>query len=320
MAIDIMNIQPTTISRSLNDKFILLYGLEKSGKTSWAANIPNNLLLATEVGYHAISGISAVDITKWSDFKATLKQLNKAEAKEKFDTITIDTVAILYDLCEKYICAQADVDKIADIPWGAGYKMVASEFSTSLRQITLMGYGLIMLAHADIKNIKVSDEETIETVSPKLAARPLDIVNQLVDIIGYIEMKFDEHGNSTRNLITRRTANIVAGSRFEHLPPRIPFGYNQLIDALMRAIDMSESQGATITAETTSNGPVITDRPYDEILTEAKSLWTTFVEREITDKALDKVQDIFGERKRLSDITPSQKELFELLMIELRTL
>lgn len=118
MAIDLLNIQPTTISRDLRDKFILLYGLEKAGKTSWAARIPNNLLLATEKGYNAIAGVSAIDITKWSEFKIVLKQLEKEEVKQKYQTVTIDTIAILYNLCEKHICAQHNVASIGDIPWG----------------------------------------------------------------------------------------------------------------------------------------------------------------------------------------------------------
>ena len=36
MAIDIFNIQPTTISRDLKDKFVCIYSLPKVGKTSMA--------------------------------------------------------------------------------------------------------------------------------------------------------------------------------------------------------------------------------------------------------------------------------------------
>lgn len=65
--IDILNIQPTVISRDLKGKYILLYGLPKTGKTSMAAHFPNNLLVAFEKGYNAIDGISAVDINRWAE-------------------------------------------------------------------------------------------------------------------------------------------------------------------------------------------------------------------------------------------------------------
>ena len=72
----------------------------KAGKTSFAAQAPNNLLLAFERGYNGIAGIHAQDITKWSEFKTVLKQLASDKAKEMYHTVTIDTVGIAWELCE----------------------------------------------------------------------------------------------------------------------------------------------------------------------------------------------------------------------------
>ena len=118
MAIDILNLQPTTISRDLKGKYVLIYSVPKAGKTSLACQFPKNLLLAFEKGYNAIAGAKVVDINKWSDLKLVIRQLSKPEAREMYDTITIDTVSIAWDLCEQFVCAQAGVQKIADIPWG----------------------------------------------------------------------------------------------------------------------------------------------------------------------------------------------------------
>jgi hypothetical protein len=52
------------------------------------------------------------------DFKLVLRQLEKPEAREMYDTITIDTVGIAWEMCEQYICAQNGVQKIGDIAWG----------------------------------------------------------------------------------------------------------------------------------------------------------------------------------------------------------
>lgn len=120
MAIDILNIQPSVISRDLKGKYIAIYGKEKVGKTSFAASFPKNLILSFEIGTNALSGIRAQKIERWSDFKLVLRQLEKPEAQAMYDTITIDTVTIAWDLCETYICAQHGVQKISDIPWGGG--------------------------------------------------------------------------------------------------------------------------------------------------------------------------------------------------------
>ena len=104
--IDILNLQPTTISRDLKGKYICIYGKPKVGKTTFAVQAPRNLLLAFEKGYNALSGIKAQDINKWSDFKIVLRQLETEEAKAIYDTISIDTVGVMWDKCEEYICAQ----------------------------------------------------------------------------------------------------------------------------------------------------------------------------------------------------------------------
>jgi hypothetical protein len=46
-----------------------------------ACQFPKNLLCAFEKGYNAIAGIKPIDITKWSDFKLVLRQLEKPEAR-----------------------------------------------------------------------------------------------------------------------------------------------------------------------------------------------------------------------------------------------
>ena len=64
---------------------------QKFGKTSLAAQFPKNLLLAFEPGYNGLNNIMVAPITKWGEFKDILRQLEKPEIKEKFETITIDT-------------------------------------------------------------------------------------------------------------------------------------------------------------------------------------------------------------------------------------
>ena len=105
--LDILGIQPTVISRDLKGKYVLLYGKAKSGKTTAATSFPKALLCAFEKGYNAIAGIKAADITKWSDFKLILRQLESPEAHELYETIIIDTISIAYDLCEQFICARS---------------------------------------------------------------------------------------------------------------------------------------------------------------------------------------------------------------------
>lgn len=118
MAIDILSIKPNVISKGLSGKYILLAGQPKIGKTSLCCQAEKALILATENGTNAQSGAMVQPIKKYSDFKLVLRQLENQKAKEMYSTICIDTIGLLYDLCEQFICQQNGVSQIRDIPFG----------------------------------------------------------------------------------------------------------------------------------------------------------------------------------------------------------
>lgn len=319
MAIDILNIQPTTISRDLKGKFVCIYSLPKVGKTSMACQFPKNLLLAFEKGYNAIAGIKPVDITKWSDLKLVLRQLEKPEARQMYDTITIDTIGIAWEMCEQFVCAQNGVQKIGDIPWGGGYSACKREFESCLRKITQLGYGLVIIAHVERRIEKRADDSEVEILGPAIPKRAYEIVNQLVDIIGYIDITWDEEGNSERWLYTRKTPTIMAGSRFKYLAPKIKFGYNELVEAIGEAIDKAEKLDGAVVVDTTQQ--VIEEKlDYNAIRAEAADLWKQLVEKDTENagRILKKVEMIFGRPMKLSEITEDQVDLFNLAVLDMR--
>ena len=295
----------------------------KVGKSTFAAAAPKNLILSFEKGLNAIAGVTAVDITRWSELKTVISQLRRDEAKEMYDTITFDTISIAYDLCEEYICARHNVDSISDIAWGRGYAETKEEFAKTLRQITMMGYGLILISHSEKRVEKSEAKGEVEYISPALNKRAYDIVNQLVDVIGYIDITFKEDGSSERWLYTRRTPTVMAGSRFPHLANKIPFGYQELTEAIANAIEESGRQGAELVeSHFSEEDEEKKDRPFEEVQEEARKVWGELIERgtDVIDKAKDIITEIFGRPVRLSSITPKQQDLFELVLREIKKL
>ncbi len=204
-----------------------------------------------------------------------------------------------------------------------GYSQTSKEFENCLRKITMMGYGLIMTCH--LKET-ADDDGKVVGYKPDLNNRCLKIVNGLVDIIGVITQTWNEKGESERWIQTRATPTITAGSRYKYLEPRIPFGFNELEQAVAKAIDMEEKNGGLVTDE----APIIQEEKLDfnALMSEAREIWTTKVNNAKTDEDKEavvramskKVEMVFGRKLKLSEVTEDQVSLLQLAVMDLRAM
>ena len=327
--IDIFSLEPSKISRDLKGKFLLIYGQPKTGKSTFGSQLPRALFMNFEQGTNALAGIKSQPILRWTDAKKVLTQLRKPQAKEIFDTIVVDTASIAWQLCEKYICQRENVDSIRDVPWGQGWNMLKQEFSEFWREITLLGFGILFIAHSKDKPTEMRNEEgeAITAVCPDLPNQCYTIINSIVDIIGYLQVQMNPDGTSERFLYTRSTPTIFAGSRYQYLAPKIKFGYQELVDAIGDAIDMAvEKDGAEVTDHTEI--AQIKDRPFQEVMAEAKEVWVKYLETGNADEKdqhlmimKDIIKRVFGsEDFKLSQAVPSQSSLVEYFIDEVKQL
>ena len=322
--IDIFSLEPSVISRDLKGKYIAIYGREKVGKSTFGAHLPRALFCNFEVGTNFLS-VKKQNISKWSDFKLVLRQLEMPKAHDYYDTVVIDTVGQAYTLCEEYICAQAGVQKLGDIPYGAGYASCKKEFEAALRKITMLGFGICCICHSEVKKEAGPNDTVVETVAPAMPSRAADVVNRLVDIIAYIDVQYDEHGNGIRRFITRRTPTVMAGSRLPYLDPVIPFSYENLVDAIGRAIDkQQEMDGVKVVDTAIVQG--VDKLNYNAIREEARMLWNKLVgegdnfNEEMARRIQKRIEMIFGRVIKLSEITEDQVDLFNLVVLDMREL
>ena len=283
-----------------------------------------------EQGTNALAGIRSVPILRWTDAKKVLTQLRKPQAKEMYDSIVVDTASIAWQLCEKYICQRENVDSIRDVAWGQGWNMLKTEFSEFWREITLLGFGILFIAHSKEKPTEMKDEQgdTITAVCPDLPSNAYTIINSIVDIIGYLQVQVNPDGTSERYLYTRSTPTIFAGSRYQYLAPKIKFGYQELVDAIGDAIDLAvKNDGAEVTEHTVF--AQVKARPFNEVMDEAKNIWTGYLNAAKSDEEKDQrlnimkdiVKRVFGtEEFKLSSAVPSQVDLIELFIDEMKNL
>lgn len=314
-------VEKNVISRDLKGKYVLLYGKPKSGKTTAACSFPDAVLLAFEKGYNAIGNAYPFDINKWSDFKMSLRDLEDQRAKDRFKTVIIDTISICWEMCEKYICQQNGVQKIADIPWGGGYTACKKEFETSIRRITQLGYGVVLIAHSASRVEKTADGSDIEIISPDLPKRAAEVCNGIVDIIGYIGNEWI-NGERKRWLYTRETPTLFAGSRFKYMPDKIPFSYESLVSAIADAIEMAEEKdGATVVDTIQAKAEEKLD--FAAVRARAQELWTKLVgsgdnaNADVATTILKKIEMTMGRRMKLSEFTEDQCDLLQLVVLDM---
>ena len=308
------------------------------GKTTIATKFPRHLLLAFEKGYNAIPGAMAQPINTWAEFRKVLRQLKDEKVKEQFETIIVDTADIAYDLCEKYICANAKrpdggfgVDSIADIPFGKGYTMVAKEYDECLRSIIQMDYGLVLISHSVDKTFKDEQGQEYNQIVPTLGNKPRAIVSRMCDIIGYSRGVQNEDGTTSTKLFMRGTPRYVAGSRFKYTPDYIDFNYPSLVKAIGDAIDKQmEEDGTEYFTNERSNLYKDTrdELNFDDLMDNFNSIVNNLIDNteeeefksywqprivQITDKYL-------GKGMKVSQCSRDQVEALDLIVTDLQEL
>ena len=324
----LLDIKPHQVSRDLRGYSVFLYGAPKTGKTTIACQFPGALLLAFEKGYSTIGGVLAQPINSWSEFKKLFVEFKDPAVKERYQTIVIDTADIAYSYCEKYICtresdAKHSYQNVADIPYGKGYSMAMDEFDECIRKILQLGYGLVIISHDQDKTMKNENGEEYNQIIPTLDKRARLVCERTCDIIGYCREVEDQEGHKTVRMFMRETSRYVAGSRFKYTPDSIELSYDNLVKAIADAIDEQEkvSKGTTTNS---FNNLHTDDIEYDfpalmkEVQQTVGALMSGHPEME--HKIVSIVDKHLGKGKKVSDCTPDQAALVDLILYDLKHL
>ena len=318
MAINLLSLTPTKVSRDLSGYITYIYGPGGAGKTTFGVAAPGALLLAFERGYNALPGVMAQDITTWGQMKEVMRELKKPEVKALFKTIVVDTVDIASVLCEKYICSQLGIENIGDGGWATnGWAKVKREWEQTFRAITMEGYAVVFISHSKDKTFKPKNGNEYNQIVPSCSTAYNEIIKNMADIMGYIEVE-----GAQRKLILRSAdGSVDCKCRFKYIAPVINFSYQALVDALNEAIDKEaeETNNKFITAERTSS-PVVQTYDYDSLMAEFSSLAGTLMTQDQSNapKITAIVDRYLGRGKKVSDATPDQAEFIYLIIGDIK--
>ena len=322
MAINLMSIQPHKVSRDLSGYITYIYGEGKTGKTTLASKMPKALLLAFEKGYNAIPGIMAQDITTWGEMKQVVRELKKPEVQDTFKSILVDTVDIAAGLCEKYVCSQAGVEKLSDIPYGQGWTKVKKEFEEVFRTITQLGYAVVFISHVKDKTFKKKDGTEYNQYIPSCPSTYNEIAKNMADIYAFAE-KYEDNGAAKVRLVLRSVDNSAdTGCRFKYITPVIEFEYQELVKALNDAIDKeSQMTDASLFTSERETAVVNTTFDYDALMAEFGDIVGDLMGKEPAyygPRITQIVDKYLGKGKKVSDATIDQAEFISLIIHEIK--
>lgn len=221
----------------------LLYGVHGIGKSTWATQAPNCLLLNIE------DGVGDIDCAK-TEHLTTLDQINEAllwlaNEKHDFEHVAIDSADWLEGLIHSEIAKKAGKDSIADIGYGAGYKQALAVWDKILFKLdwlrTDRKMGIILLAHCAIKKHQDPEQESYDRYQPALHDLASAMLQEWSDEVLFasyrVYLKKEDQGfGKTRSLAmggteryirTQETAACLAKNRLEGMPPEIEFLWSE---------------------------------------------------------------------------------------------
>lgn len=325
MANALTSIKPHEVSRDLSGYSVLLYGTPKSGKTTTASKFPKALVFAFEKGYSAIPGIMAMPVNSWREFRSFMVDLKDEETQAMYKTIVIDTVDIAYDYCTDYILNQNGADTMKDIPYGAGYGMVMREFDKCIRKILQMGYGLVLISHAQDVTLKDEAGNEYQQLMPTLDKRGRLVCERTCDIIGLTRpVKNLEDGSIVTKMFLRETPRYVAGSRFRYTPDVIDLSYDNLVKAIADAIDKEAAEtGHQYVTATKSNLYIEEEEQifnFSAMMDEFQALVGQLMQKDVQNRSVISkiVADYLGPGRKVGECTEADAGQLDLILQELR--
>ena len=89
-----------------NPRFLILFGKPKSGKTTLASMLENNLIIDLEGGSEFLSALSiqARNVNELGEIATLIRNKNTEAGKKFYNYITIDNATRLEEMCLSYAC------------------------------------------------------------------------------------------------------------------------------------------------------------------------------------------------------------------------
>lgn len=208
---------------SEDPRYLILYGLPKSGKTSCLAQLDNNLIIDLEGGTNFIDAlaIQARTITDLGEIASAIRAKNAEVGHNFYKRITIDNATRLEDICMSYACTlyrKTELgknwkgDDVTTLARGAGYKYLRDAVKKVIDMFKDLCDEFILVGHVK-DSITDKGGEEVNAKEIDLVGKLGKIVCGMADAVGYVYRK----DNETHISFKSRGDGTIMEARARHI-------------------------------------------------------------------------------------------------------
>lgn len=187
---------------SENPRYLVLYGLPKSGKTSCLAQLDNNLIIDLEGGTNFIDAlaIQARNINDLGEIASAIRAKNNEVGHNFYKRITIDNATRLEDICMTYACGlyrKTELgknwkgDDVTTLARGAGYKYLRDAVKKVIDMFKDLCDEFILVGHVK-DSLTEKDGQEVNAKEIDLVGKLGKIICGMADAVGYVYRKDNE--------------------------------------------------------------------------------------------------------------------------------
>ena len=229
--------------------FILIYGPDGVGKSTFGASAPAPIFLGSEDGSNNLDVHRFPLIKEWSEAKAAITEL--IESQHEYKTLVVDSLDWLEMLNWKFVCETAKVQSIEDAfgGYGKGYTFankVWIEFISLLKDLRAKKkMNIILVAHSLVKAFNdPAQTQSYDRYLVKLNDKAAALFREAVDSVFFAtfetfvkkegSQKAKAFGDGKRVIFTERRPAFDAKNR-SGLPFEIDLSWDGYVTALTKA-------------------------------------------------------------------------------------
>ena len=241
----IASIKPKMV---IQKPIMMIHGDEKTGKTTFACQAPNPIVLDLE------NGLTGQTVARWPENSHDIPNIEIShiggflsylrDNKTPFDTLVIDSFSKLEEKIWQGLMKEHKKESMEAFGYGKGYKMAAEKFQIVMNLLASIrdkqNMNIVIICHSHNMNIAAADGNDYTVKSPHLHKDAVEIVKRYSDLIGHAKIQVIQTSETKDGFGSSKTITKLKGDK-SSARRIIDWGKNPAYVSGSRGVDLSET-------------------------------------------------------------------------------